>query len=567
MANLTKKLNALLSKSGLLLKEFNSNDGDLINTLYEAVNTNYVFTPTQITKFISQACKPQWAASFLGSTIDKHKTIITYIFKNCYIPESDIIKACSQRFIRANKINYFIDILFEKKYNFTCDGMQQLIESGYKNFQLNNYDVMHNNIVLIAISCMTSMPLYGHIFNKSLEFIIKDTEPFNIIYFETLCKLLNTCIHQISFYDKKSEIIRLFMALCTKCTDGEPLFQMVNDRNIMFRMLCDMLIDRFGYSDNFVKYLVSVHGPEEYILKMAHNGYKITVDDINKMLTWKNTFILKDTTKYTSLPFHSVVQSRRLIDETHVNTFDLFKYYNLQPNMETLSIVCKQGYYELTNTIIEEYNVIPDKNTLDSCITSMNYDLITKILKYKLIPDDNTFYQINLCNMYNYHTIAVQIIELLISNGLVITMDHISYLCSQKLSLDDLSRFGINYDNKLYFACYMHNFFPDEYITKCNIDPTLVQLYTLCKSNKTSYANVIDFLINNNITLNRYALDILIQWNLRIGTKIMDTYGCIPSIITAFRHCNLPFKLLNEVIKKYNINEDDMLEPYDLVIK
>ena len=90
--------------------------------------------------------------------------------------------------------------------------------------------------------------------------------------------------------------------------------------------------------------------------------------------------------------------------------------------------------------LLTKYKIIPDCEILNICILTSNYELINKILQYKLIPDKNILYEF-IDATYTNNELTIKIIELLIQYGLVINKDDISYLSNKNIKLNDLERF------------------------------------------------------------------------------------------------------------------------------
>ncbi len=571
MANNVQRLNTLLNKKNCLYNEFVSgNDGELINILIELVNSNYIFTSVQVNKFIGQACTPPYNKPFIISTIPEHIMIIKYIFMNFNICNEKIKKICAHRYLQANRTFNCIDYLFEKKHNFTMECFEYLYRTEYDFLKIDNYDVCNNNIIFMAFISVINIK-NNKIFNKLLKIITK-SNTFNIEYLEIIRMglLYRRYNRDPSKFDKKN-LILLLDAIFTKSNNPNHKDEIIQfainnkiGRDSNTTILLDYIIDKFDYSKVFAEYILDAITSfmPEYIFKLSEKGHKITIDEINKIYDDNVSFKIINTSNYKHILPTKRGEALQKYGQIVINTIDLFEIFKIKPNLTTLNIAHKRGISSDITFLTDIHNIIPEKSTLDICIGRLDYDLISSVLKYKLTPDDDTFYNLGKKDYRNSNDKFEKIIELLIMHGLVIGAKHINYLISNNIYLAELGRFGVAYDEELYFMCYLNNYFPAEYLTKFTINPILIKMYDLCKSKNLKYDKLITFLKSNDIKLDRYALDYLINSNINVGVEIMDTYKCIPSIITAFKQSKVPPVLIEDIMKKYNVGKNDMFEQY-----
>jgi hypothetical protein len=237
--------------------------------------------------------------------------------------------------------------------------------------------------------------------------------------------------------------------------------------------------------------------------------------------------------------------------------------FDLIPTLNELNIACNMGCSKTGIYLMDTYNIIPEKDTLDICVSKLNYELIEKVLHYKLSPDETTLnYLKNELNIYD----IPKIVDLLLAHGLTINDSHMDFLLSNKIAVNDLERFGIKYDDKLYFKCFMYNFLPIDYLSKMVIDKNIQKLYDLCKSKKTNYDKLINFMKTNNVGLNKYALDYLMNNNHTIALVMMNKHDCVPSLLSMGKKCYLPHRMLRDIVEKNSIDELDMLKCYDICL-
>jgi hypothetical protein len=569
MEDLTKRLNNLLKTKAILYYEYsnivtNSNiaiNGSLINVLTEVVDTNYILTQVQLNKIIAQISFRQngGPVPFIVSTNDNHKKIIKYIFTNNNIKESDIIKICKNRHILYNG-TYLLDCLFENKYNFTNLEFQELLRWGHTHdyYDINNYDTLHNNVIFIMCR---SMGQNDTTYNKCLELIKKNTEPFNIKYIDTLLT-----VSPYSRYVNKllPPILNLLFKNCAVGTvDINEIFKLLVDKektsySVTGKIFLDYTINNFGYSDIFVEYMfthiIKNLTSSYYVFDLTNKGYKITLDNINFML--KHYEHITNTHECNNAAYRN----------KNIRVIDLCDMFKIKPDIETLNIACSRQYINSVEMLVDTYNIIPEKQTLDACIPTLNYEIINKILKFKLTPDDETFYKIKSSYIY-YCKITndkvIKVLNLLIMHGFNIHHKHIKYLLNNKFYFDDLDKIGIPYDDKLYHLCYLNNLFPEEYVGKFKIDKNVMDMHTICRNKNLEYDTLMKFLNDNNIKLDRYALEYLITYNPNVGNSIMRQYNCIPSLLSVYRN-KVPQKMLTEIIKQNNIKSGHMFEQYEM---
>jgi hypothetical protein len=540
MTDLEKRLDKLLKSKNLLHKEVTKKTKkcDLLNTLIEAVDSNYNFKPLQISNFITQISLPKYNNRFMASDEEDHKKIMKYIFMKCDFTEGDLLIVLTNNYIvnDYSKPSIVVDCLIERKCNIPVSALGNI--RYYPFFNIDNYDEIHSNVIIVA--CRSIIAANIRNFEDCLDIIKKKKNHFDINYIEIILTWINT--HS---FDKNQKLYtELLDVMFDNCCDNKDtiLDAFINNKNYINAFLYEYIIEKIGYNEPFVTFMLNSHLRYHTSLfyKLIEKGYIPTVESVNCLL------------KTTSNVRYGIATKKSI---------DLFKTFDLQPTIETLNIACRIQYTDEVNILLDEYNVVPEKETLDICVSVYNYNLISRILHYKLTPDEDTLNKIT--GIYD-HQHTAKIIDLLLAHGLVINSTHIETFLKKKIYVNDLERFGITYDEKLYFECYLNNF--DGYFGKFTFNPIILQMHSLCKTNRLKLEKLIDFLKTNNIKLDRYALDFLIINNPEISTHFMNKYNCIPSIYTAYKHCKAPQKMLDDIIKNNNITHDEMLKQYDMTI-
>ncbi len=567
MSLIVKQLDKLFKTKSKLYNEYREypDNCTLIYILIELVNENYEFTNNQFNIFVEQATYDNYGAySFFTSQLDEHKLIIKYMLLKFDLTEEQLTKICSSRGKLKN--SYCIDVLFEKKYNFTINNFEQLYEMDYNVNLNNNYDTIHNNVIFSA--CMYLLiTKKSDDFDKCLELLNKNTNPFNVEYLNIiLCIIANrTCRESQNIYT-------LLDAIFLNYDNSDVILQLIASKKFTIRAdIINYIINKFGYNDMFIEYIfdIIINHNAEFIFTLIHKGFDLTVDFLNKLLNSCSTpylTLLKNKLESYELLSNKFDTYKITENIIKIPIVDLFKIYDLQPNINTLNIVCKKESGNLSiDTLLTVYKIIPEKETLDITVASLNYELINKIINYKLTPDTKTLHALTTIN-YDDGKIN-KIIELLIGHGLKITIKEIEYLLSIGFILDNLERFDIEYNEHLYFICYLNDEFPDEYMKKFTFSHSILKMHNLCKSRKLTYEKLIDYLKNNNLKLDRYSLDILIISYPTIARNIMREYKCVPSVLSAYKKtyasCGLKIPL-ESLANTFNVNSNDMFEQYKM---
>jgi hypothetical protein len=556
MDNLTKNLNKWLGDNkSLLYNEYKklSDTQPLIDELIKAVNMKYTFTQKQISQFIRQSTYTvDCGDKFLLSTDDNHKTIIKYIFTNYNFTQKEISNIFEKiyKYKVGDFQSYVIDCLFEIHYNFDNEFLWRLKHGKYHNFDIQHYDTLHKNVIFIAYSSL--LKDRKDIFYKCIKIIKNSTEPFDQAYFKLIPCLMSYDITNVHLRDNKLDIF--LDALFMNCSNEEfsKIFENTKDLKNMHPKIINYMINKFGYSDLFVKELIIGNYDIDYIFKLIDNGHKLTIEHMHILLEDDDRFTPLNNKRYKYRRNGSTNN-----EETFIKVITSFKKCGVIPDVEILNVTCRKGYINIANSIMSEYNILPDKYTLDLSVMSLNCDLIAKVLNYKIIPDDATFYKI-VNDHYDDGIVKniISIVELFIIHGFVIKFEHIDYLLLQKAYLLNLERFGIEYDEKLYFSCFLNDCHPVEYTSK--YDPLRMKLYELCRAKRTTFDKLKKFLDENDIKLDMYALDYIVSDKKYLGIQVMKQLKCELSLITVYKKCFASNATLRDVVAKYGISGDNM---------
>ena len=262
-----------------------------------------------------------------------------------------------------------------------------------------------------------------------------------------------------------------------------------------------------------------------------------------------------------------------VIAELRLLTLDLFNLFKIEPTYETLKIICRKGYNTSFDKMILK-KFIPTKECLDESMIKHNYNLIVKIICYKISPDKETLHKLINDSWSDYGIMkrkkyAGNIIELLIKNGLEITISEIELLLSHDIILEDLNRFDIQYDEELYYLCFKYDYFPIEYEDKFIINKNVLHLRTMCKKSKTTIDQIKKFMKDNNIKPDRYCVDnTYIGESSKIRRYLTETLNCEPTIFSLIE--TSPYRtdldtLAKKLISQSDMNYKIMSEPFEHV--
>jgi hypothetical protein len=547
-----KQLTRLLNKNKLLSNECVNGSGELIKTLLECVDNNYVFNVKQLNSFIKQATS--YNAKFLETMTDDNKKIIKYVFTNHDIPTKGFELLARTWYIYYYRLNYWLECMFQKKHIFSISELVMLM--GYKITDCGDYDTINNNVVYgVCIGIMRKNKVMSE---KYLQIIRDNKEPFNPDYLELVIRIFER--DYALFPSDNVWFKQLLDTLLSEC-NGDSVFialMLKYNLNNGIIKIYEYVIDNFGYNDeliNFIFHNIVGFNPS-IIFNLIDKGYKLTLNNVSDLIKYKPHFRINPT-KYA---FTQTFPITTADDKSEIQVHELYKMFNLQPTLNELHIACNKNSKISAFYLMDEFNIIPEKETLDICVSQLNYELVEKVLHYKLTPDEDTLNKIK----GNYSDICPKIIDLLLAHGLVINNSHMNFLMENKIIVYDLERFDIKYDNKLHFLCYLYDFFPDQYVVKMPTDNNLEKLYKLCRSKRLCYSKLKDCI--KIIGLNKYALEYLIIHNAEVARELMKEFNCEPSIITMYKRCNMPIKMIVDAVKKNGIDEIDMLKCYDICL-
>jgi hypothetical protein len=303
-----------------------------------------------------------------------------------------------------------------------------------------------------------------------------------------------------------------------------------NDQTV--RLLCDSFITDV----QILKYL-AVHNlmNHDIIRMLCKSGkvfdvldpeYKIiiTIDIFNiifECCKFLEPYIDSQTIKKLKIAYsddhiaHSINTTSKSNSSRIDTVFSIIKFWQftgIPANNYTLNLACSRGLIELVKICIGKYNVIPNNDHLELalrydtrvCHSGMinKHEIIKEILVCKVTPDASSFK----C-LFNNNIFDQAMFNILVKFGLSITFDDIIYALQNLVLIDDLERFNVPYDSKLYYQMFINNVDVVDIIGKFTIDIRVMKLHQLCKNHSLTLEKLKKFMGVHKIRIDRYSID------------------------------------------------------------
>ena len=417
-----------------------------------------------------------------------------------------------------NQSYFWIDILINKGYQFNETQKKKILKIEY-----NDLAKLYANSI-ISIDDLTNI----------LEIIFKIKYSLNEKNQKFIGQLIsfNSKNYQNDFMNyllkisssnkckKKRELIKLFLKYLKP--NQETNLIIIENKILDYDILYSIFNQGFEPTYELMEYFSKNEDTHEFIFYMKKCNLNFSTNILNNMINENLYFTIspkyeflniinyetlnkKITTKefLINLGYSDFIVNDCIIDNS-LNIFNFFTKFDIIPNELTLSICSVNNYDSVFDDCTTKYKLIPNKNILDKVLSEYfnQTKIILKILCYKIIPDEDSFNILlknSHCNIETY--------EILIKFGLMLTFNNIIKLLKIGVSINNLERFNILYDNNLYFWCHIYDIFPEEYMNKFNINKKVLDLRKLCRNPKTKKENLDLFLSNNNIKLDGYCLE------------------------------------------------------------
>ncbi len=485
-------------------------------------------------------------------------------------------------------VQIFIEELFNKNFKFDLEFIKKMHKNQiiYQNEKLNQQIILdHNLIIYFILSLNYPIKINQMLFNNVM-YLFNTTEihlKYILLFIQTIkyyheenINVITSLINNILQYNSNNLSI-ICDCIIKNCTCDDFVLKLFLQHNKFNDIIINKLCNARLLNNNFI-----------YLIYAIQNNYIINIDMINKLL------LVSETCKFGDMEFDENCADYIKNNFKMGKDFKLIDYcglLNCKSNDETFNIALHNGYNYTITYIIKQNNIIPDINTLNECIKSRDIKLINNILCYKIEPTELTLENLVLSKRIvpttnanarirrmrrvrysgkckkskkmiddsNNNTNIINIVLLLIRNGLKITLNCVSLLLSIRENLKNLENYEIEYDESLYFECYINNYFPDEYMEKFTIDKNIVYMRTNRKIQ--TYKQFSEFMKINNIELDYYMLENLYKQQ-GFQNQLLNQHNLTPSILSMYKSTNTFYKLkaFKNFIKLNNITKEMMIQ-------
>ena len=238
--------------------------------------------------------------------------------------------------------------------------------------------------------------------------------------------------------------------------------------------------------------------------------------------------------------------------ESYKNKLSLI-FKHIEPTIETFELLFKYhtDNKKLICAMMEKHKFDPNINCLNNLMLCCDKSIvdIKWLLDCKIIPNDTTIDNLvsnNVCCDENE-----EIVELLLSYGYKITYESLEKLFNDDIFIDNLERFGIPYDEKLYYLCYKSSL---DLLNKYNFDinPTLLSLRKMILGRKVDQYKVIKYMEDNDIKPDRYCADNVLNKSVLLDYFLNKNY--IPSQILFINSMRGKKGLFDKIMKNSNFD-------------
>lgn len=581
---LLKDFNVIISKK----KDRNAIIQDIENLykiIYKLDENNYKLTVKDWDMVMGFLCYGK-CRSFLNKPYiflpdEKYKEILNFIFSRFHPNEKQfktIIKS-------GIKNNYWFDVLLKNKYPFTDNQKLLLQNENYNILKFFEDKIVHIEELKEVIKLFNNHDCVKQ-WQDSFKSILKINKDINLPE-DFLEYVLENNPSAIYYFVKDGRVDKKDMEMCYLT---KPLIPTDNCANIIAQKhvqiidyAMEFLLDN-GLKPNYelMKVYSQTTHSKYMIIKIMRKGVNLTTEIMNN--------ILKDLSKkpyignyfyYHCMDYGNNKKflnlndddERKVVVDKHKHNlcllplfdwYKLLKVYSIIPDFESLKIVCEKGFVDYFDDIVQNFDIKPDKDCLRYAIKNNNNELIEKILQFKVHPDKDCFLDGIKAG------VSIEVYELLFLYGYKLTLNDMMSVCRNKIPIINLERFDISYDEQLYFICYTYNHFPQEYLDKMYkvIDTKILKLREICGNKDTTPQDVIIYMKENKVKIDRYCLDLAFSINNELGFYFLDKLKCEPTPNTMFSARSL--KSLNDIqiIEKFNfknnINSEYMAKSYNL---
>ena len=255
-----------------------------------------------------------------------------------------------------------------------------------------------------------------------------------------------------------------------------------------------------------------------------HNFEIIKLKNLNVLLKFANTYKLeKDndifnhiskTCYYHSNNYHtSPIYSSYLVSS--FNEYEkiidiLYGECGYEPTESIIEGSCLKGDELLFDKTLNKLNTVTQLCIINACKSS-HTNILTKLVSMKIIPDINCVDALSNCNS--------TILTFLIDNGLYVNHDVIKLSLSKQIIINDLDKFGIEYNLELYKICHELQIFPKLYIDKFDQND---QIHNKLRSDLCSNKNQNEII--EHIKKDKFADDMMYDDAVKLNKEQVVNY-------------------------------------------
>jgi hypothetical protein len=554
-------------------------DRSLTTTIEKLIGLNHNFTQKDFDKFMATATYRKtrsYVAMPFWYPHDDQDKVIKHMFTK-FTPSEKQLKLLFTCFYDkyGNTFTVWIDALIEKGFNFNDTQIKLLADSKYDISRI----IKKNAVITLDDIIMT---IQNTILRKTrpeslMEIMSLYTNPYPDNLMENILSEFKVS-YDYDWLGKKDAI--------------EKILDVAIIKGIKFTDNCNQTISEMGYVNMGMIELFIKKGliPNIKLLeKCARAGFhelvllyakkfnlEMDIIILNHMLHHGSVWVgVRKLNHYGShyyccediVPFllecgydeTNIINA--IDDKNYLNIYTFLASLGIKPNDKTFEISCKMGYYDIFKNCIDEFKFIPSKSHLELAMNNRKeIKIVNDILCYKIIPDNKEFEILT----RSYYVWDEEIFNKLVRFGLKITIDDIDRVLGSNIVIDDLERFGIEYDDQLYYICHKHCVFPDKYTKKFKIDKNVLKLRELCRTPRVSIDTITDFMKNQNVKFDRYCMEHAARFNHDVLTYMLNDLKLEPTISLFYwlQYNANNYSFYKLFIEKYNVDGDYLKQEF-----
>jgi len=438
----------------------------------------------------------------------------------------------------AKNLNKCLEELVKLNYQFTTDELEKYVDLIIQNIDFEMLKIMQESNQLVT---------------EHYDKLIRAR------YYKIILYLFEQCY---KFTDKQL----YFLA-----KRGYDVARFYFDRTVTFEIILQCLKSfKHGNTkiDDFkkimVKYSESTNKHISYFATQGISKYRYELDQLVLKLLTKNMIpnveLLNDLlesdkrclVRELDLAVDQLILDKSSI-EGHIDIGLLILNLGVKPNMDTLYFACTcekidMNMYEL----IFASGLIPDAKCLDLFCKGkcLNVEVCERILQFKIIPTERNFKDVLLRKQ-------LPMANMLIKYGYIPSKEDIYLAIENRIVIKGIERFDISNDEDIYYRYHVYNITLDvDEIRKFNITSNVLEMHILAKnSNSKQFTK---YLTENNLSPDKYCLDITLRHNLDLFKFIINNWYCDASPLSFMIACN-GLRNKAKLINKLSINYQKFL--------